>query len=103
MEFTTADYKAAVNKVYAESRLVRWLCKRTPENEQCIEKIASVVWVQCIRLNATQNNELVRNNCRNAVVTEIGFAWLPILIQILLPIIIDLLIQFFLEKRAAEQ
>jgi hypothetical protein len=98
MEMTETDKQDAVEYVYAKSWRVRFLVGRSPQRKAIVEQIAQSVYTKCCALRATADNaDAVYFESRQQLKDAVGF-W-PIVIQILLPIIIKLLIDWFINKQ----
>jgi hypothetical protein len=104
MQLTAADRRIATDMAYA-SWWVRRASARTPENERRIQRIVESVWQTCSRNSVTINTQGNREVCQYALQSQpdyadiIKFAWLPLLLQIVLPILIKIFIDLFLAKR----
>lgn len=100
MEITAAVRRDAIKYVYANDWRVRLLIRRSVHNQLRLSQIAESVLKTCTQRNATQNTEDIQARCQAPLKDAVTF-W-PIVIQILLPIIIKLIIDFFINKQGKQ-
>lgn len=99
--FTAADRKDAIDFVYSKSFWARRLIRRTAQNKLILSQIAESVLKSCTQMNATQNTEDIQARCQAPLKDAVTF-W-PLVIQLLLPILIRLIIDFFINKQSNER
>lgn len=100
MEVTANERRQAIDDLYAKSRRVRWFVGESDERRAILDQIAQSVFAKCNAMRATAGNaDAVAFECRQQLKDAVGF-W-PIIIQILLPVIIKMLIDWFINKQAA--
>jgi hypothetical protein len=106
MEITADDKRMAAEFVYRSSRLVRWFCPRTEENDERIGRMADAVWSTCKRMNAKENDEPTQYQGKSAIQSRNDYqdtvSFIPVwLLGIIIQIIVRVLIDYFLVKRGS--